>query len=72
MATATRIYKVSSPIDGVPTRLVRAPNPAQAVRHVVADTFNAAPATQDELVNLVSAGVVVESVGVEAQAELPL
>lgn len=72
MATATRIYKVKSTTPGVPTRLVRSANPSQAIRHVVADTFSAEPASQDDLVNLISSGVIVEAVGFEAQTELPL
>jgi hypothetical protein len=42
---------------------VRAPNAAQALRHVTADTLSAAVASQDDLVTLVAAGVKVEDSG---------
>lgn len=64
MATTTRIYVVSpkkadadSPIV---RRLVRAPNAAQALRHV-ADDFQVTVASQDDLVDLASIGVKVEN-----------
>ena len=61
MATATRIYLVQSK-DGNSVRLVRAPNAAQALRHVAND-FNVALASQDELVTAVGAGFKVEDAG---------
>lgn len=55
--TKTRIYAVD---DGVTARLVRAPNAAQAINHVVRGRYTAAPATQDQLVKLIADGVEVE------------
>lgn len=70
MATPQRIYRVANFIADVDadtgrtfTRLVRAPNAAQALRHVAADTLNVAVASQDDLVELIEAGVKVESAG---------
>lgn len=69
MAAPSRIYMVAnaqgrSP-DGseLPSRLVRAPNAAQALRHVAADTLAVAVASQDDLVRLTLAGVKVEMAG---------
>ncbi len=67
MATPTRIYIVRA--EGGAKRIVRAPNTAQAIRHVAADTLRAAVATQDELVTLVAAGTKVEDSGREAAEE---
>lgn len=44
-------------------RLVRAPNAAQAIRHVVRGLFKAEVATQTQLVDLLTAGVKVEEAG---------
>lgn len=65
MATATRIYVISPKVtegdDQPPARrLVRAPNAAQALRHVASE-FVVAVASQDDLVDLASMGVKVES-----------
>jgi hypothetical protein len=60
MATVTRIYRVKTPTD---SRLVRAPNQAQAIRHVAAGILSAEVATQDDLVTLVKAGVDIEQAG---------
>ena len=73
MSTATRIYAVRKklPRVGEPvtdTRLVRAPNAAQALRHVAADTLAVAVAGQDDLVELVAAGVKVEDSGRQEEA----
>lgn len=52
--------------------LVRAPNAAQALRYVAADTLSCEVATQDALVSLVSRGVKVEASGRETEPdELP-
>ena len=73
--SAQRIYRVANAHartpDGaeLPSRLVRAPNPAQALRHVAADTLAVAVATQDDLVRLVAAGVQVEQSGRETDEE---
>lgn len=52
------------------SRLVRAPNAAQALRHVAADTLAVAVASQDDLVRLTLAGVQVEDLQHDQQ-ELP-
>jgi hypothetical protein len=78
MSTPQRIYVVRNLLagedaeTGPPThRLVRAPNAAQAVRHVAADTLSASVASQDDLVLLVGRGVKVEACGQIEQAEQP-
>ena len=58
MATPSRIYLVLAKV-GDAKRLVRAPNAAQALRHVAND-FTVAVASQDELVAAVGDGVTVE------------
>lgn len=66
MATAKRIYVVHiahGGENGTETRLVRAPNPAQAIRHVADQTITADVATQDDLVDLINAGIKVETAG---------
>lgn len=70
MATPQRIYRVANYIadvdadsGGLWTRLVRATNAAQAMRHVAADTLHVAVASQDDLVELIEAGVKVENSG---------
>ena len=75
MAATRRIYRVANfiaPLEATTgqtfTRLVRAPNAAQALRHVAADTLHVAVASQDDLVELVEAGVKVESASVPAAA----
>lgn len=61
--TDVRIYTVRQ--DGQEPRLVRAPNKAQAVRHVVASTVTASVATQDEIAELCAEGTRVETAGDE-------
>lgn len=58
----TRIYRVDERADGktVGSFLVRAPNAAQAVRHI-AQRFGAEVATQDDLVELTAKGVKVQT-----------
>jgi hypothetical protein len=60
MATTLRIYRVDEKADGkiIASLLVRAPNVAQAVRHV-AKRFSAEVATQDDLVQLCAKGTAV-------------
>lgn len=72
--SAQRIYLVRSNIADVDAdsgallhRLVRAPNAAQALRHVAADTLSCEVATQDDLVSLVGRGVKVEASGRETE-----
>ena len=56
-----RIYVVTNRSDGI-TRLVRANNQSQALRHVAGDTFDVGVPTQDGLVHLLTdAGVAVEN-----------
>lgn len=63
MAAATRIYKVEGADDRF---LVRASNPAQARGHVVRNLYKASVPSQDELVQLIQAGVVVEELAKES------
>ena len=68
---STRIYKVEDKAEeNEPRRiaLVRAGTPAQAMRHVAANQYEIAVATQDDLVNLVANGVKVETAGEEPAA----
>lgn len=73
MAAQTRIYMVANAqgraADGteLPSRLVRAHNASQALRHVAADTLAVAVASQDDLVRLTLAGVKVEAAGAEQE-----
>ena len=60
----TRIYAVRDRHSGG-TSLVRAASPASAIRHVAEDMLAASVATQDELVRLLTEGVVVETAGEE-------
>jgi hypothetical protein len=75
MAAPQRIYRVANALvedaatGGAFTRLVRAPNAAQALRHVATDTLSVAVASQDDLVELIEAGVKVESVREQATEE---
>ena len=72
MAAATRIYVVSHKPGHLHTggpeanhRLVRAANASQAMRHVAENTLAVGVARQDELVELLTAGVKVENAGHE-------
>jgi len=66
--STTRIYLVEHQIGDVrERRLVKAPNQAQAVAHVVRSRVKVDVASQEDLVALVSAGTKVESVN-EQQA----
>lgn len=76
MATQTRIYIVSpnrpdSEADPVQRRLVRASHPSHALRHVAAEAFNVAVASQDDLVALLGDGVEVENIKAEPAEEAP-
>lgn len=62
-ATKTRIYLCVTPTE---SRLVLAPNAAQAIRHVARDIIEASVAGQDELVLLVGRGIKVEACADEA------
>ena len=65
MSAPTRVYRVDDPNHM--TRLVRAAHPAAAIRHCYRDV-TASVATQDDLVELLTGGIVVEDVG-EASEE---
>lgn len=69
MATAThRLYIIRSKADkSVAPRLVKAPNAAQALRHVAVDTLSVSVPTQDELIAAVQAGVVPEVAGAASE-----
>lgn len=64
-ATPTRIYLVQTQHAGqvIARRLVRAPNQAQAIRHVATASITAEVATQDECIELAASGVRVETSG---------
>ena len=66
MTTKTRIYLVTTPTA---SRLVRAYNSSQAIRHVARDIIEASVAGQGELVLLVGRGVKVEACGEDEAAE---
>lgn len=77
MAAPQRIYLVRNRLvdfdaeTGKAThRLVRAPNAAQALRHVASSTLEVEVASQDDLVMLVARGVTVEpsSAGLAVEA----
>lgn len=84
MSTSQRIYLVRNLLVDADAetgaclhRLVRAPNAAQALRHVAADTLSVDVASQDDLVILIGRGAKVEASGREqagneapAQAEI--
>lgn len=50
-------------------RLVRAPNQAQALRHVTADSFDIEVATTSDMARLMPDGVKVENTGAAALAD---
>lgn len=60
----TRIYLVTQKA-ATTTRLVRATNQAQALRHAVQSVFDVSVASQDDLVSLIASGTVVETAGEE-------
>lgn len=69
--TKTRIYLVAVNLDDNvirPPRLVRAVNRMQAERHVAAGMLSAHVATQDEIIEHLSAGVEVAGEDVEDEA----
>lgn len=67
----TRIYAVAvaDAVERNPTRLVRAGNQAQALRHVAKASFEVRVATQDDLVSALSTGATVEEAGAEEAVE---
>lgn len=66
---STRIYLVTNRNDDS-QHLVRASSPAAAIRHVARSTFGAAVAAQESLVELLTAGIVVEDARAD-EAETP-
>lgn len=65
--TPTRIYCVKSTAEGAKPRLVRATHPSTALRHVAEAVYTVDVATQDELVDLLAAGSVIEQIKHEQQ-----
>lgn len=57
------VYKVSTKVEGAPTRLVDARTKAQAIAHVVSDTIDAEVCDVSYAVALGAIGVVVEKAG---------
>lgn len=68
MATPTRIYTVADNATGK-QRLVRATHPAPALLHVARGAFAVRVATQEDLEQLLPAGVQVEAI--KAEQEIP-
>jgi hypothetical protein len=62
---ALRIYRVGIKTSPVEYRLVRASSQAQAIKFVERGMFTCKVPTQDELIELLNAGVKVESVNVQ-------
>lgn len=69
--TPRRVYAVRHIATGT-TRLVRAVNVATAVRHVVRTDYTAEVASQDDLIDLLSAGTRVEDAGADDLGEPPV
>jgi|GEM_PF-1132267 len=69
--TPRRVYAINHPSTGT-TRLVRAVNVAAALRHVVRSDYTAEVATQDDLIDLLSAGTRVEDAGADDLGEPPV
>ena len=67
--TIRRIYLITNRTTST-QHLVRAANPAAAIRHVARATFSAAVAAQETLVDLLTAAqpLVVEDAGSESEA----
>ena len=68
--TTTRVYAVTdTAVSDMNIRLVRASSQAQAIRHVAGKRYQAKPATVDEVVQHMGAGVKVEEAGKENDDE---
>lgn len=63
-----RIYAVSNKADGS-TRLVKATNPSQALRHVANAQFDVKAATATQVADLMVAGAKLELVSVAVEQE---
>ncbi len=72
MANPQRTYLVRHRSGLGSDRLIKAPNAAQALRHVVADIFAVSVASQDNLERLLPAGVRVERSGDAALVDAAL
>ena len=70
-AAAKRVYVVTG---GPAPRLVKAVSQAQAIGHVIAATYKASVASQDDLIDALGVGAKVEMAGdaAEAAADDPL
>lgn len=66
----TRIYHVVDTAEGGSQHLVRAANPAAAIRHVVRDRYRASVAGQETIIELLGSGQKVLD-ATSVQAELP-
>lgn len=66
---AQRIYRVIN-TETAGEWLVRAHSQAQAIRHVVRETYRAAVAGQEEIVGMLSAGSTVLDAGAELQLDI--
>lgn len=65
---ALRIYRVIN-TETAAEHLVRAQSQAQAIRHVVKETYRAAVAGQETIVELLTSGVKVQDAGAELQLD---
>ena len=64
-----RIYRVIN-TETAAEHLVRAQSQAQAIRHVVKETYRAAVAGQETIVELLTSGVKVQDAGAELQLDI--
>jgi hypothetical protein len=64
---ARRIYLVGSSDPTIPTRLVLASTPSQAVAHVAKQLLEVKIASQTDLVTHITNGVLVESINGESK-----
>lgn len=70
MTTPTRPYVIRDKQDtSAQPRLVRATNPAQALRHVTRDRFTVEPASASEVLDLIEDGIKAETAGAEPATE---
>ena len=67
MTTEARVYIVKDRLNQS-TRLVRANNPAQALRFVATDQFSVAPAKTNDLVALLGSNIQVENATLTLEA----
>jgi hypothetical protein len=68
--STTRIYLVKPAAAGIAT-LVRAVSQAQALRHVASVDYSVSVASQEDLIEALQQGVVVENAGVATDDEDP-